>query len=359
MYQVMLVDDREIFRRQICRLDIWGPRSGFEIAWQAKDGLEAWEIMQREKVDLLLTDIRMPRMDGIELIKRAGEEGLSCPSIILSDYREFEMAQRALRQGVLDYLVKPVQEEKLLEVLKKIALFLEGKEETKPSQGEKEKALWRALWQTLFSTEGRARDIAQLLLVHLSAEGSDLKDKLIHRQLKNHLWKGLVDRAFWLTDFLLFVEKKSLEGELPFPQMVQILEEKIALLSLPWIQHPLLRRLINHVLSQADLDLRVGQLAQDFHLSSNYLGDLFKKESGMTLQNYLQRVRYMRACALLSQPQASLQETADRLGYASVGYFSKAFKKQLGQSPSRYQKACQKKEKESRLLQGQAAKESS
>lgn len=87
---------------------------------EARNGEEALEILCAQPIDLLITDIRMPKMDGIELVSRIGKMGLQTAVLVVSGYDDFSYAVEMLRNGAQDYLLKPVERERLYEALEKI-----------------------------------------------------------------------------------------------------------------------------------------------------------------------------------------------------------------------------------------------
>lgn len=80
----------------------------------AENGLEALDIARTKRVDLLITDIRMPGLNGLELLERMKEERMETVSILLTGYAEFEYARRAMTLGSVDYLLKPVDHHQLI-----------------------------------------------------------------------------------------------------------------------------------------------------------------------------------------------------------------------------------------------------
>lgn len=79
-----------------------------EIVGEAENGLEGLEIIRKEKPDVIITDIRMPLMDGLDMLEKLHEEGCDAKAIVLSAYSEFEYARQAIRLGVTEYLLKPI-----------------------------------------------------------------------------------------------------------------------------------------------------------------------------------------------------------------------------------------------------------
>ena len=119
MYKVLIVDDEIRICKLIRRIIDW-EALGFTIIDEAHDGHKALEMIEELKPDLVLTDIRMPGLDGIGLIKAAREGQTAAEFAILSGYSDFEYARSALDYDAVGYLLKPVDEDKLKEVLQKV-----------------------------------------------------------------------------------------------------------------------------------------------------------------------------------------------------------------------------------------------
>lgn len=114
--RILIVDDEQRTRQGLKRtLDLWSA-GRYEIL-TAEDGHKAWEIVNSTKVHLLITDIRMPEMNGLELLKTLRGKGKKPVALILSGYPEFDYAQEAIRLGVVNYLLKPINKQKLIEAV--------------------------------------------------------------------------------------------------------------------------------------------------------------------------------------------------------------------------------------------------
>ncbi|MCR8629834.1 response regulator [Paenibacillus radicis (ex Xue et al. 2023)] len=127
MYKILLVEDEEIIRTGIKHL-ITKVSSEFEIVKEAAHGKEALAYLQTEIPDVVITDIRMREMDGLSLIAKVRERYPHMPLLIISGYSDFEYAQKALRFGVSDYLLKPINRMALVSALERIHQTLERKE---------------------------------------------------------------------------------------------------------------------------------------------------------------------------------------------------------------------------------------
>lgn len=120
MLKVIVADDEEKICQLIVKLVDW-TALGLQVAAIASNGIDAMEKILSLKPDIVITDIRMPGYDGLELIKRVQQENLSTEFIIISGYRHFEYAQNAIRFGVSDYLLKPIKKTELTDALQRIS----------------------------------------------------------------------------------------------------------------------------------------------------------------------------------------------------------------------------------------------
>lgn len=117
--KVFLVEDEVIIRNAVKRSINW-EEEGYEFVGEASDGELAYPLILKEKPDILITDIRMPFMDGLELSRLIRAELPDIKIIILSGYDEFQYAKEAIKLGVTDYLLKPISSTKLLDALKQV-----------------------------------------------------------------------------------------------------------------------------------------------------------------------------------------------------------------------------------------------
>ncbi len=126
MKSVLIVEDEKMIRRGICTMV---QRSGVpvEMIMECQNGELAWDILKSKEVDVMFTDIRMPKMDGIELVHLANT--LEKPPLIvaISGYDDFSYAVEMLRSGVREYILKPVERDKIADILKKLNEEIEGR----------------------------------------------------------------------------------------------------------------------------------------------------------------------------------------------------------------------------------------
>ena len=121
MLKVMFVDDEPFIMQGLSVLIDWNAR-GYEIVKMASNGGEAYEYLKNNKVDLVIADISMPVMTGLDLLKKNHEEHFSdAYFVILSGYNDFEYARTALRYSCMDYLLKPIDRQQLIDILDRVS----------------------------------------------------------------------------------------------------------------------------------------------------------------------------------------------------------------------------------------------
>lgn len=116
LLRLLLVDDEKIILKGLESTYDWASM-GFTVVGTASDGIAALDMLETTKPDVILTDIRMKRMDGLELMEKTQKIAPKISFVVLSAYRDFEYAQTALRNGALAYLVKPINDEELKETM--------------------------------------------------------------------------------------------------------------------------------------------------------------------------------------------------------------------------------------------------
>lgn len=134
MLNALIVDDEPFIRQGLAVLIDW-EAEGFCIAGEASNGEEAISLLKKGEYDLVIADIRMPVMGGIELLRQTRENGLSnARFVILSGHYEFEYAKEAIRFSCTDYILKPIKKEELLNLLRKVSADCEKSREAEKKE---------------------------------------------------------------------------------------------------------------------------------------------------------------------------------------------------------------------------------
>lgn len=116
MYKVLIVDDEIKIAQWLAKAVPWAAY-GFEVAEVCNSGIHAVNFIENNSIDLVITDIRMPGLNGLDLIKKLHSIDSTIHTIILSGYNQFEYAQQALKYGVRGFLLKPLEIDELIELL--------------------------------------------------------------------------------------------------------------------------------------------------------------------------------------------------------------------------------------------------
>ncbi|OAS21829.1 response regulator transcription factor [Paenibacillus oryzisoli] len=182
MYRIMLIDD-EVGVRNSIKAKIDWKSAGFEITQEAANGLDALQLLEAYPLpDVIITDVRMPQMDGIAFVSACKEKYPALRIIVLSGYSDFEYMKAAIQLGVKDYLLKPVVRSELTALLGKLAAELEedrnrlreqGQEEIKNHQQlglMQEQLIWQLVKDEWFSVSTMKERMEQLQLSALAVD---------------------------------------------------------------------------------------------------------------------------------------------------------------------------------------------
>ena len=176
MYKVMIVDDEVVVRKGIKTSIVWSDY-GIDIVAEAKNGKEALEQLQQHEVDLILSDIRMPVMSGIEMAMEVKERYPHVEMVLLSGYEDFQYAKQAMTIGIRHYLLKPVMADHLIEIIVK----LQTEENRKRKQVQQEITKSKLILENL--PHMKKRLMANLLHTQTTAEDIIQKASTLHVDL--------------------------------------------------------------------------------------------------------------------------------------------------------------------------------
>ena len=182
MVKVYLVEDEIIIRQSIKNSIDW-EKEGYEFVGDASDGELALPVILKEKPDILITDIRMPFMDGLELSRMVKAELPDIKIVILSGYDDFEYAKQAIKIGVAEYLLKPVSSAVLLEHLSEIAEKVRNERE--------DLALKKVYYQEMQENEEliKMKFLGELISGKLSLADAMEKGKRFHMNLSGPFYR--------------------------------------------------------------------------------------------------------------------------------------------------------------------------
>lgn len=189
--KILFVDDEPLTRTYLRQIIDW-EELGITVAGEAGNGKEALQLIAREPFDIMITDIRMPVIDGIELIQAIRETSQEMKIIVLSAYSDFEYARTVFSYGITGYLIKPINEEKLLSLVQKAQQELQCSiEEAQKSRFTQTLAAETLLWEQItkpntdeqffrkFESLRSKPDLSRYQLVSLTFTRSDLTRKAV------------------------------------------------------------------------------------------------------------------------------------------------------------------------------------
>ena len=363
MVKVFLVEDEAIIRRGI-RDNINWASHGFEFAGEAGDGEYAYPLILKAQPDILVTDIKMPFMDGLELSRLVKKALPRTRIIVLSGYNEFEYAKEAIKIGISDYLLKPVSSAGLIDALRKAAdevreereksrlleryfvsyekytefldktdysgvdrklindfLKLGSVEECGPFVEEYFAAIGENNYQSLLLRQYMTMDIfycVQEFLKKLKAEPPEIPETAVDIKRVPKAIESVEMTKMYLTDeFTVALQARDRASNDRYGSVIRDAKEYI-----------------QANFSQSDLSLN--RIAVHIGVSPSYFSSIFKQETGQSFVEYLTKVRMERACELLKCTSYRTSEIGEQVGYNDSHYFSAAFKKAMGQSPKEY-----------------------
>jgi two-component system response regulator YesN len=364
MYKVLIVDDRELFLLELKRLKVWGEISGFVIKDQAANGKEALDLLNQSPYDLVLTDIRMPVIDGLQLLREIKKNNL-CPCIvILSEYSEFSYARQGIILGAFDYLVKPPTEESMFKLFKRVRPFLDSLKGNElslpfpPGHTEGKSSEWayplveeKQIINLFLKKDDSAVKLFRITLENLYTVLTDniIAADIIGKKLYHNIITSVYDKFAWLGNFIdihFFESVDSInEGrnEEKHDTFIDFYCRKIAfLLDLlqrfqPDTTDDSIRNICEYILNNSEEDLKLKVIAEKFYLNNTYLSNTFAAKTHIHFNNYVTMVKMARAKYLFLNTELKTYEVAYRIGYRDINYFSKLFKKKYGKSPGEYQ----------------------
>lgn len=358
MYKTLIVDDREIFLLELKRMHVWGERSGFEITGKANNGKQALELLHETPYDLVITDIRMPIIDGLQLLHEIKNENL-CPCVILlSEHSEFQYARQGIIFGAFDYLVKPASEKDLVPLLKRAKKYLSAVPSNKFLSGISSEPEDDA-WSYPVSEEKKIiryfqdKDLAlipffQTTLDHIYEAMADnlIKADLMIKTLYHNIIGAVYNDFTWLSNYIhihyfeevdYIHEGNSDSFKAFYVRKITYLIQFILKLDPP-IHDNTLREIITYILEHPESDLKLKVLAARFYINNTYLSNTFYTKTGIHFNDYVTVIKMTRAEYLFKYSEKKIYEISYQLGYKDINYFSKQFKKIYSLSPTEYRK---------------------
>jgi len=358
MFKVLLADD-ENWVVESLKASINWQEYGFEIIGVAYNGPEALHLIENLKPDLVFTDIRMPGLSGLELIKKSAEMGLNVYFIVASGYAEFAYAQKAMNCGALGYCLKPFDEMEIINCLNKARKVLECRT---PSAEPEFTDFMKAKNKACEVVNADSSEINRLL--------KQLEDAIRIKNLPEiygsfdaleklfECGKYSIKHAYYTYNIVMSLTYRYINEsqetfidnyeQLPFlfeniSGMLQYLRDTILNQAdmksddiSCGIENKTMKGIIKFVDSNFNQGISIQSISRKFFLNPNYVSQLFKKEIGLNYTEYLTKIRFDFACKLLKESDLSIQQISEKSGYNDYFYFTRVFKRLAGMTPSEF-----------------------
>lgn len=386
--KLVIVDDEPVICSGLSTLierNDWG----WEVEGIFSDPEEALETCDWDQIQAALLDINMPNIDGLSLVHILRERGYETSVIFITAYAKFEYAQKAIGEKALDYLLKPISKNDLEEALNKAKnayLAKLAREENPEYIRENMDYLRKKYFSDLIFEEREIpvkekqkkeelyclkKKIYGMFEFITKKTKQQLKQKLTELYKQNIAWYLYGHEYFFVVLFLYESPQKDQVRDIirqiecvgcscclditdaeKLPSVYQTLlvdirkyynrkwerenffgldkEELPEELSLP------VRQTVDYINENIEKPLSLRSIAMEVYLHPTYLSNIFKKQTGYTIINYINRCRIRKAKELLNDPQNKVCWVMEQVGFANQRYFGKVFKEMVGVTPTQY-----------------------
>lgn len=338
MYKTLLVFNSYELLEEIKKLEIWGGASDFIIEDTVRDGRSAYKKMKEKPYDLVITEINVTGIDGLQLLRHSKDEGLCSHIVLCSEIPDFGYARQGIILGAFDYCVPPFEKGLLLSVFDRIK-----NETTEP----KIQGLYKAE-ELIELFEKRDENTYGYIFDMLDSIYAENKDILAADKKARALCRSVMDEIFKGHDWLdLYTTEDEFYGfggisendrEAYKNKYKSLLSDffDLFLKLFPRVTNTKLQNVIVYILHNPEGSLRQKTIAEKYYINSSYLSTVFAAQTEKRFVDYLTTVKLSRAAWLLKETDMRIADIAERLDYKDMGYFSRLFKKEFDMTPSEY-----------------------
>lgn len=342
MINILVVDDKEVFRRKIKRLEYFKEHKDiFQVSFEAQNGEEALEILKSNDVGIVITDIRMPIMDGIDLLKSIKADQLCKCVILLSEYTDFAYAKQGIVFGAFDYIVKPIDNEKISDVLSRAEDYLKAIQSTS--------AFWEDLAvEIIHMINDNNKDYVTLLqTVYNNVLSGDCPLSAGIGEMKHmmaYIERNVLYSKPYMKKFAPVSEICSIPGDYgSYDELFALVSERLQTLFYEMnkftvnTSNSLIKNMCGYIINNIEQEINLQTISEEFFVNKKYLSTCFKKETGVNFIDYITFVKIERAKMLLRDKSMRVYEIAAALGFSDTEYFSRVFKAKTNVSPTDFQ----------------------
>jgi DNA-binding response regulator, araC family len=375
MYKVLFAEDELLVRLGLQNSIPWS-KYEMEVAALADNGMEAYRLFEEIHPDILITDLRMEGMDGLELVKRVREIDKECAIVVISCLNDFETLRKLIPYNINAYVLKAsISIDEVCNVLEQTKEYLISIGRTAkrviPDLEKPEDIISKyLLGDTVISLEDDFEIFEHLLLFSLEEENKDKINKLamdfiyelVNRQIPGEMLVPLKDKEFCV--FYRSTEKKmderikrinnSIGDFLGVRFKITHSSRRKAENLKDWFDRAyvqqyeinidensgkaLIQKSIEYMQEHFRESLTLTDISRTIGLSVSYFSYLFKQETGKNYIEYLNEIRLLATMKDLMNTDEKVVVVAQKNGFQNLEYFSRYFKKQTGESPARWRK---------------------
>ena len=375
MYKVLFAEDELLVRLGLQNSIPWS-KYEMEVAALADNGMEAYRLFEEIHPDILITDLRMEGMDGLELVKRVREIDKECAIVVISCLNDFETLRKLIPYNINAYVLKAsISIDEVCNVLEQTKEYLIsiGRTAKKviPDLEKPEDIISKyLLGDVVISLEDDFEIFEHLLLFSLEEENKDKINKLamdfiyelVNRQIPGEMLVPLKDKEFCV--FYRSTEKKmderikrinnSIGDFLGVRFKITHSSRRKAENLKDWFDRAyvqqydinidensgkaLIQKSIEYMQEHFRESLTLTDISRTIGLSVSYFSYLFKQETGKNYIEYLNEIRLLATMKDLMNTDEKVVVVAQKNGFQNLEYFSRYFKKQTGESPARWRK---------------------
>lgn len=324
---VFLVDDEKLIRDGMKKLLKW-EENGFMVTGEAANGRDALQAILTDRPDIVLTDLRMPAMDGLTLAARLAEQAPSVEVVIITGYDEFEYAKSAVRSGVFDYLLKPVSQRELLDTMLRLKQKIQSRRVGYPFEEEEQ------MLRAIRDNDGKL-GVQALNAMFAKFRAAMARQPEIYKICQKILTE--LDITYRAARGPKAVAVKPEPAEYAsLTELENAMEEylaKIFRFSSVDSSDLLVEKLKRYLETHYQQNISLKMLEDEFYFNASYISRIFKIKTGENYSDYLLKLRIRRAKELLTSSTYSIRQISEMVGFASSKYFSKVFKDMEGIQP--------------------------
>ncbi|MFH5184509.1 response regulator [Paenibacillus sp. TAB 01] len=331
--QLLIVDDEPIIRKGLARMaeQYFVPLQGIRTA---DNGIRALELIRELTPDVVFTDIRMPKMDGLELCRHIYEMDERIQVVVISGYNDFTYAQKSMSYGVKHYLLKPVTKPDMDEILDKLfktrAKGYISLQKYEDWIDRAEQAIWMLKSAELEQLTSEWEGYCLQADMNLSQTKELLADCL--KMLSKRLARKSAAVGPAAPELQAGSKAEALHS---FGAELKRMLEELELNRSGNYKDPMTEAKA-YIDSHLSREVTLEEVAEMVGLTPTYFSSLFKRMTNETFVQYRIKKRIEKAQSLLALPHVKMSDVASEVGYEDYPHFTKMFKKMTGLSPSEY-----------------------